>query len=207
MKNEGWNKISLDVRFKHLTMRSWRSSLEVFDIMLDTAKTAVREVYLDFNATTPVDPEVRDAMLPFLNEEFGNPSSAHPPGRRARKAIENAREQVAMLLNASDPSEIVFTSGATEANNTALLGATLFATRKSGHIITTAIEHHCVLGVCKFLEQQGFQVTYLPVDRNCRVDPESVLEALTDDTLIVSVMLANNETVTLQPVEEIDRFV
>ncbi len=176
--------------------------------MVETAtKVAVREVYLDYNATTPVDPEVREAMLPFLSDEFGNPSSVHPPGRRARKAVENAREQVAALLNASDPSEIVFTSGATEANNMAILGATIFAGHKSGHIITTQIEHPCVLSVCKFLEEQGFRVTYLPVDRQCRVDPQSVLEALTDDTLIVSVMLANNETGTVQPVAEIARLV
>ncbi len=172
-----------------------------------TTKVAVREVYLDYNATTPVDPEVRDAMMPFLSEEFGNPSSVHPPGRRARKAVENAREQVAQLLNALDPSEIIFTSGATEANNMAILGATLFAGHKSGHIITTQIEHPCVLGVCMFLEQQGFQVTYLPVDRQCRVEPESVLDALTDDTLIVSIMLANNETGTIQPVAEIANLV
>ncbi len=174
---------------------------------MSATKILVREVYLDYNATTPVDPEVREAMLPFLSEEYGNPSSVHPPGRRARKAVELAREQVAALLNASDPAEIVFTSGATEANNMALLGATLLAGHKSGHIITTEIEHPCVLGVCQFLEQQGFRVTYLPVDRQCRVDPESVLAALTDDTIIVSVMLANNETGTLQPVAEIAKAV
>jgi cysteine desulfurase len=170
-------------------------------------KVAVREVYLDYNATTPVDPEVREAMLPFLGEEFGNPSSVHPLGRRARRAVEQARQQVAELLNASDPSEIFFTSGATEANNMALLGATLFAGHKTGHIVTTQIEHPCVMGVCQFLERWGFRVTYLPVDRQCRVPPESVLDALTDDTLIVSVMLANNETGTVQPVAEIAQLV
>jgi cysteine desulfurase len=162
---------------------------------------------LDYNATTPVDPEVREAMLPFLGEEFGNPSSVHPLGRRARRAVEQARQQVAELLNASDPSEIIFTSGATEANNMALLGATLFAGHKTGHIVTTQIEHPCVMGVCQFLERWGFRVTYLPVDRQCRVPPESVLDALTDDTLIVSVMLANNETGTVQPVAEIAQLV
>jgi cysteine desulfurase len=170
-------------------------------------KVAVREVYLDYNATTPVDPEVREAMLPFLGEEFGNPSSVHPLGRRARRAVEQARQQVAELLNASDPSEIIFTSGATEANNMALLGATLFAGHKTGHIVTTQIEHPCVMGVCQFLERWGFRVTYLPVDRQCRVPPESVLDALADDTLIVSVMLANNETGTVQPVAEIAQLV
>jgi cysteine desulfurase len=146
-------------------------------------------------------------MLPFLGEEFGNPSSVHPLGRRARRAVEQARQQVAELLNASDPSEIIFTSGATEANNMALLGATLFAGHKTGHIVTTQIEHPCVMGVCQFLERWGFRVTYLPVDRQCRVPPESVLDALTDDTLIVSVMLANNETGTVQPVAEIAQLV
>lgn len=170
-------------------------------------KVAVREVYLDYNATTPVDPEVREAMLPFLGEEFGNPSSVHPLGRRARRAVEQARQQVAELLKASDPSEIIFTSGATEANNMALLGATLFAGHKTGHIVTTQIEHPCVMGVCQFLERWGFRVTYLPVDRQCRVPPESVLDALTDDTLIVSVMLANNETGTVQPIVEIAQLV
>ncbi len=176
-------------------------------MVTETTKVAVQEVYLDYNATTPVDPEVQEAMLPFLGEEFGNPSSVHPPGRRARKAVENAREQVALLINASDPSEIVFTSGATEANNTALLGTTLLAGRQKGHIITTQIEHPCVLGVCQFLERKGFRVTYLPVDRQCQVDPEAVLDALTDDTVLVSVMLANNETGTLQPVAEIAQLV
>ncbi|GBD00270.1 Cysteine desulfurase NifS [bacterium HR17] len=175
--------------------------------VMTAAKVAVREVYLDYNATTPVDPAVREAMLPFLSGEFGNPSSVHPPGRRVRKAVEHAREQVAQLLNAADPAEIVFTSGATEANNMALLGTTLLAGRTSGHIITTQIEHPCVLGVCQFLERCGFRVTYLPVDRHCRVDSASVLDALTDDTLLVSVMLANNETGTLQPVAEIARLV
>jgi cysteine desulfurase len=134
------------------------------------------------------------------------PASTHW-GRRARRAVEQARQQVAELLNASDPSEIIFTSGATEANNMALLGATLFAGHKTGHIVTTQIEHPCVMGVCQFLERWGFRVTYLPVDRQCRVPPESVLDALTDDTLIVSVMLANNETGTVQPVAEIAQLV
>lgn len=150
----------------------------------------MREVYSDYNATTSLDPEVQEAMLPPLRGEFGNPSSIHPPGRRARRAIESAREQVVALINASDPSEIVFPSGATEANNTAILGATVFSDRESGHIIPLSIEHPSVLEVCK-----------------CWVDPESVLEALTDDTLIVSVMLANNETRSLQPVSEITRLV
>lgn len=177
---------------------------------LQATKMAAREVYLDYNATTPVDPEVREAMLPFLSEEYSNPSSVHLPGRRAKKAMETAREQVATLLNASDPSEIVFTSGATESNNAAIMGTTLLSGKQGGHIITTQIEHPSVLGVCQFLEflkSFGFRVTNLPVDRQCRVDPEAVLEAITDETLLVSVILANNETGTIQPVAQIARLV
>ncbi len=170
------------------------------------SSVTVAEIYLDYNATTPVLPEVSAAMEPYMKDEYGNPSSVHPPGRRVRKAVEEAREQVARLIN-GDPSEIVFTSGATESNNTAILGSTLFAGRHSGHILTSQIEHPSVLGPCRLLESRGYQVDYLPVNRTCRIDPEQALEYIRDDTILVTVMLANNETGTLQPIKELTQLI
>ena len=157
-------------------------------------------IYLDFNATTPVAPEVVEAMLPFLREDFGNPASGYPHGWRAQEAVAAARRQVAETLGAL-PQEIVFTGGATEANNTVLKGVAWHFGR--GQIITTAIEHPAVLGPCRWLASQGFEITVLPVDGQGRVDPEEVLRALTPRTILVSVMHANNETGVVQPVAEI----
>lgn len=157
-------------------------------------------IYLDFNATTPVAPEVAGALQVYLTEEFGNPSSDYALGRRAREAVAQARGEVAALLGAA-PEEILFTSGATEANNTVLKGVARHF--RAGQIITSAVEHPSVAGPCRYLATQGFEVTVLPVDGRGRVDPEAVRQALSSRTILISVMHANNETGTLQPLAEI----
>ncbi|MBY5863433.1 cysteine desulfurase family protein [Rhizobium leguminosarum] len=159
-------------------------------------------IYLDYNASTPIDPVVAAAMRPFLDEAFGNPSSGHWASTPAKAALENARNQVAGLLGC-EPDEIVFTSGGSEANNLAIKG-TFFALRDKGeHIVTVQAEHPAVLGPCRFLEQLGATVTYLPVDNTGRVDPEDVRRAITPRTILITVMHANNEVGTIQPIEEI----
>ncbi len=161
---------------------------------------------MDHAATTPVRPEVLEAMLPYFSESFGNPSSIYTLAQEGRKAVDDARETIARALGAR-MSEIVFTSGGTESDNIAIKGAA-FALRNSGnHIITSSIEHHAVLNTCHQLEQSGFDVTYLPVDRYGMVDPNDVGRAITDSTILVSVMLANNEIGTIQPLAEIARVV
>ena len=163
-------------------------------------------IYLDHAATTPLRAEVLAAMMPYLTDAFGNPSSAHAFGRRARAALDEAHERVASRLNA-EPREVVFTSGGTEANNLALKGAA-WAGKSHGHrIVTTAVEHHAVGHALRHLEKFGFEVTELPVDRYGRVDPDAVDHAITDKTTLVSVMLGNNEVGTLQPITEIARRV
>ncbi len=159
-------------------------------------------VYLDYNATTPLDPEVIGAMRSFIEADFGNPSSIHFYGITPRRALERAREQTAALLNCS-PSEIVFTGCATESNNHAVKGAASAMRDKGNHIITTSIEHPAVLEVCAWLEKSGFDVTYLPVDGDSLVDVRSVERAVTDRTVLITVMHANNEVGTIQPIEEI----
>jgi len=161
-----------------------------------------RRIYLDYAATTPVHPEVLRAMEPYWSEEFGNPSSIHNFGRQARDAIEKARESVASIIGAK-PEEIVFTSGGTESNNFAIIGVAYALAEKGRHIITSAVEHHAVIEPCKFLEKQGFEVTYLPVDGEGFVAPEDVKSAIRDDTILISIMHANNEVGTIEPVEEI----
>lgn len=163
-------------------------------------------VYLDYAATTPVDERVLQAMKPYFCERFGNASSLYSWGREARKAVAEAREKVAALLQAS-PSEVYFTSGGSESDNWAIKGAA-FALRRAGrgkHIITSCVEHHAVLNACRWLEQEGFEVTYLPVDKNGRVLPEQVFDALRNDTVLVSIMTANNEVGTIEPIAEIGR--
>jgi cysteine desulfurase len=162
----------------------------------------MRRIYMDHAATTPFHPEVTEAMLPYLGERFGNPSSIYGEGREARRAVEEARSQVANALGA-DPAEIIFTSGGTEADNLAVLGAARAGSGENRHIVTTVIEHHAVLEPCHYLEREGFEVTYLPVDGSGILDPEEVRKAITPSTLLVSVMHANNEIGTVQPVEEI----
>ena len=167
---------------------------------------AERIIYMDHSATTPVRPEVLSAMLPYFASDFGNPSSIYTIGQEARKAVDDARERIARTLGAR-MSEIVFTSGGTESDNAALKGVA-FALRALGkHIITTSIEHHAVLHTCYQLEQFGFDVTYLPVDEHGLVSPQDVVDAITDETILVSVMMANNEIGAIQPIEKITRLV
>ena len=164
-----------------------------------------RPIYLDYNATTPVLPAVAEAMLPFLYEHFGNPSSAHPYGAAARNAVEKARRQVADLLGAR-PDEVVFTSGGSEANNTVILGVARLLRSRGRHVVTSAVEHPAVLEPCAALAAEGFRVTKVPVDEAGRVDPAEVAAALTPETILVTVMHANNEVGTIEPVAEIARL-
>ena len=165
----------------------------------------MERIYLDYNATTPLRPEVRDAMMPYLTEAFGNGSSIHAYGREARNAIDTAREHVAELIGAKSPSEIVFSGSGTEADNHAIKGlAELQKSRGEGnHIITSSVEHHAVLHTCQYLEQRGFEITYLPVDRYGRVDVEQLKSAIRDTTILISIMHVNNENGTIQPLEKI----
>ena len=162
-----------------------------------------RTIYFDYNATTPLDPSVREAMLPFLAENWGNPSSVHQVGRKARAALDDARDRAAKVLGAK-PREIVFTSGGTEANNLAIFGTARALKAKGKHLITSAVEHHAVLQCFDYLEKnEGFEVTRLPVNFEGRVAVEDLRKALRKDTTLVSIMAANNEIGTIQPVAEI----
>ena len=161
-----------------------------------------KPIYLDYNATTPHDPEVIAAMRPFLEEEFGNPSSSHFYGSKPKQAVARARQQVASLLNCT-PEEIIFTSGGTESNNFAIKGAAEALRQKGNHIITCQIEHPAVLEVCHFLESNGFDVTYLPVDEFGLVNVADVAAALKKETILISIMHANNEVGTIEPIAEI----
>src|SRR5947208_2534887 len=167
--------------------------------------SAGRRIYLDFNASTPLAPEVADAMRGVLAEPFGNPSSEHWAGEPAKHAVENARAQVAALLDCR-PSEIVFTSGGSEANNHALKGVFFAKGQAKAHFITTQVEHPAVINPCRFLERLGATVTYLPVDGYGRVDLDDVRRAITSETILISVMHANNEVGTIQPIPDIARI-
>jgi cysteine desulfurase len=163
-------------------------------------------IYLDYNATTPCDPRVVEAMLPFFREHFGNPSSLHRFGQEARQAVEKARSVIARSIGARD-EEIVFTSGGTESNNLAIRGVAQALRKKGNHLVTSSIEHHAVLNVFRALEKEGFAVTYLPVDREGLVHPEDLRKALRPETILVSIMHANNETGVIEPIEELSRIV
>jgi cysteine desulfurase len=160
---------------------------------------AARRVYMDYAATTPMHADVVQAMIPYMSGMFGNPSSGHSFGQEARAAVEDARAQVALLLGAGS-DEIVFTSGGTESDNLAVKGVAYANRDKGNHIITTLVEHLAVLEPCRFLQTQGFDVTYLPVDKYGLVDPDAVEKAITDKTILISVMYANNEVGTVEPV-------
>lgn len=164
-------------------------------------------IYMDYHATTPCDPRVVEAMLPYFTEKFGNAASrSHAFGWGAEEAVTVAREKIAAFIGAKNAKEIVFTSGATESDNLALKGVADFYKDKGNHIITTVIEHKAVLDTCKRLEKEGCEVTYLEVGRDGRVDPDDVKKAITDKTILVSVMLANNEVGTVQPIAEIGKI-
>jgi cysteine desulfurase len=162
-------------------------------------------IYLDYAATTPVHPDVLEAMLPYFAESFGNPSTLYSYGQDAKEGVEKARGSIAGLIGGK-PEEIVFTSGGTEADNYALEGAAYSNEKKGNHIITSTIEHHAVLETCKFLKKRGFSVTYLPVDGCGLVDPDAVKKAITPKTILVSVMHANNEVGTIEPIAEIGKI-
>ena len=168
--------------------------------------TTDKVIYLDHSATTPVREEVLQAMLPYFSESFGNPSSIYTLAQESRKAVDDARETISHLLGAR-MSEIVFTSGGTESDNAALKGVAFALKHVGNHIITSNIEHHAVLHTCHQLEQFGFNVTYLPVDRDGLISPDEVAAAITDETILVSIMMANNEIGTIQPIKEITRLV
>ena len=164
-----------------------------------------RIIYFDHAATTPVKPEVLETMLPFFTEKFGNPSTIYSYGRESKKYIEDARDKVAKALGAQS-KEIFFTGSGTEADNWAIKGVAYANRKKGNHIITSAIEHHAVLHACNFLEKEGFEVTYLPVDKDGLIDPEQVREAIRPETILISIMYANNEIGTIQPISEIGKI-
>jgi len=164
-----------------------------------------QRIYLDFNASTPIAPEVVEAMKPFLSQHFGNPSSPHWAGIPAKEAIEHAREQVAELLKCR-PSEIVFTSGGSESNNQAIKGIFFALKERGNHIITTQIEHPAILNPCEFLEKLGAEVNYVGVDRYGMVDPGDIERTIQSKTILITVMHANNEVGTIQPIEEISKI-
>ncbi|MFH1386390.1 MAG: cysteine desulfurase NifS [bacterium] len=166
----------------------------------------MERIYLDYAATTPTDPRAIEAILPYFADKYGNPSSIHYFGQETKAAIEKAREQLASLL-ACKTEEIVFTSGGTEADNFAIEGVAFANKDKGNHIITSAIEHHAVLECCEFLKKYGFEITYLPVDKYGVVSPESVKNAITDKTILVSIMQANNEIGTIEPIAEIAKAI
>lgn len=165
----------------------------------------MKPIYLDYNATTPVDPRVAEVMLPYLTEHFGNPSSGHILGRKTKEAIEHARHQIANILHCQ-PNEIVFTSGGSESNNWAIKGVAFGNRNKGNHIITSQIEHPAVIEVCRYLELHGFKITYLPVDEFGIVNPESVAEAITKETILISIMHVNNEVGSIQPIHVISEI-
>ncbi|NLC07599.1 MAG: cysteine desulfurase NifS [Syntrophomonadaceae bacterium] len=162
----------------------------------------MREIYMDHSATTPVDRKVFEAMIPYCTDEYGNPSSIHAKGRAAKKALEKAREQVAALINA-DSSEVFFTSGGTEANNQAIISYMVNNAHRGKHLITSAIEHHAVLDTCEYLRKNGFDLTVLPVNSLGVVEPEVLQRAIKPETTLVSIMHANNEIGTIQPIAKL----
>ncbi|MCZ7397036.1 MAG: cysteine desulfurase NifS [Candidatus Methanoperedens sp.] len=164
-----------------------------------------RLIYMDHSATTPVDPAVTEAMLPYFSEKFGNPSSLYQIGREARRAVEESRQKIADLIGAKK-EELIFTGSGTESDNLAIKGCAYKNRKKGNHIITSSIEHHAVLHTCKYLETQGFKVTYLPVSKEGLVDPADVEKATTQGTTLITVMHANNEIGTIQPIEEIGKI-
>ncbi|MBU3942566.1 aminotransferase class V-fold PLP-dependent enzyme, partial [Patescibacteria group bacterium] len=171
--------------------------------MIKTMKK--KEIYFDYAATTPIDPRVTKAMLPYFSEKFGNTMSLHSFGQETKQALEESREVVAGLMKA-EPNEIIFTSSATESNNLALKGIAFANKNKGQHIIISSIEHPCIMESAKWLEKQGFEITRLKVDKYGLVNPEDVKKAIKKDTILVSVMHANNEIGTIEPIEEIGKI-
>ncbi len=182
----------------------WNVDKQESKLNISSEKKLGRSAYLDFQATTPLDPRVLDSMLPYLTEQYGNPHSrTHMYGWTAEEAVEKARENVASLIGASSPVEIIFTSGATESNNIAIKGVARFFGEKKKHIITTQTEHKCVLDSCRQLEKEGYQITYLPVQTNGLIDLNLLRKSIKDDTSLVSIMGVQNEIGVIQPLKEI----
>ena len=165
----------------------------------------MKKIYMDHAATTSADIEVVKTMNPYFSLKYGNPNSIHSFGQEVRETVEEARKKIAYLIGAN-PSEIVFTAGGTEADNYAIKGIAWANQKKGNHIIASKIEHHAVLHSCQFLEKQGFKVTYLPVDKYGLIDPEDVKKAITDKTILVTIMHANNEIGTIEPIKEISKI-
>lgn len=166
----------------------------------------MRKVYMDHAAGMPVDPRVFESMKPYFTENYGNPSSSHSFGANARNVLMESREKVARLIGAEKPEEVIFTSGGTDSNNLAIKGVAYRNKEKGNHIITTTIEHMSVLNICKYLQKQGFEITYIPVDKHGMVDPEKLKDEITDKTVLISVMYANSEIGTIQPIREIGKI-
>ncbi len=166
----------------------------------------MRKVYMDHAAGMPVDSRVFEEMKPYFMENYGNPSSSHSSGADARNALMKSREKVARLIGAEEPREVIFTSGGTESNNLAIKGVVYRNKEKGNHIITTTIEHISVINICKHLQKQGFNITYIPVDKDGQVDPQRLKDEITDRTILLSVMYANGEIGTIQPIREIGRI-
>src|SRR3972149_8051802 len=166
-------------------------------------RSAIKPIYLDYNATTPIDPQVLKVMLPYLQQYFGNPSSTHLYGQSAKDAVVEAREYVANLVGA-EPNEIIFTSGGTESDNQAIIGTSLANMKKGKHIITSRVEHPAVMKALRFLEEMfDFKVTYLHVDKYCQINPEDVEAEITYETILITIMHSNNEVGTVEPIEDI----
>ncbi|MBA7613325.1 Cysteine desulfurase IscS [subsurface metagenome] len=166
----------------------------------------MRKVYMDHAAGMSVDPRVFESMKPYFTENYGNPSSSHSFGANARNVLMESREKVARLIGAEKPEEVIFTSGGTDSNNLAIKGVAYRNKEKGNHIITTTIEHMSVLNICKYLQKQGFEITYMPVDKQGMVDPEKLKDEITDKTVLISVMYANSEIGTIQPIREIGKI-
>ncbi|MEW6087745.1 MAG: cysteine desulfurase NifS [bacterium] len=166
----------------------------------------MKRIYLDHNATSPTRTEAVEEMLPYFTKLYGNASSIHSFGRDAKKALEDSRKKVAVLIGAEDPAEIIFTSGGTESDNLAIKGTAYRNQKKGNHIITTQIEHHAVLNCCKILEKDGFETTYLPVNKYGEVDPDELKKSIRKNTILMSIMHANNEIGTIEPVSELARI-
>ncbi|MEM2111734.1 MAG: cysteine desulfurase family protein, partial [Candidatus Bathyarchaeia archaeon] len=167
----------------------------------------MRKVYMDYASGMPIDERVLEAMMPYFTQKYGNPSSVHSMGSEARSAIEEARAKVADLIGAEKIEEIIFTSGGTESNNLAIKGVAYRNKAKGNHIITSSIEHMSVMNTCKYLTQQGFEVTYLPVDKWGVIDLQTLEKAITDKTILVSIMFANGEIGTIEPIKEVEEIV
>jgi cysteine desulfurase len=168
----------------------------------NTSSETMRQVYIDYGSSSPMDARVLEAMMPYFDKEIGNPSSIHSAGKRAKRELELARSKVANLVGAYAPKSIVFTSCATESNNLALHGAAMQYKDKGNHIITSSIEHMSVMNTLKDVQRSGFEVTYVPVDKDGLVDAERVKNAITEKTILISIMYANGEMETIQPIRE-----